>query len=103
MAQYNILVTSPKLTDVDGKPNIVTSVYVALYAVYDTGDGQSIGMHVDLGPPQDPFTPFDQLSEEQVKQWVMSTPTYQEMVSIVDRAHDDYINTQPNFGFNIKA
>lgn len=102
MTQYNLVVTSPNLETVNGFDSVVTTVYAALYAIYDSGDGQSIGKDIVL-TPQEPFIPFSELTEDIVKQWVYDSPEYTEMLAIVDAAHEAYISNTTKFVFNTEA
>ena len=79
----------------DGLTNVIVGVYCILRGVDEaTGLYESVGKNFALNPP-DPndFTPFDQITKEQLDSWITPTEQFQKMQEVITQSIQNRINT----------
>lgn len=68
-------------------PGMVGRVYFELLGTdTETGRSQGLQQSMKLEPPEGDFTPFEGLTEEQVKGWLAAHPKCEAFKSIVERS-----------------
>lgn len=85
-----------KVASLDGLTDVVSSVDLNIKAYPGVGgnvpvDWNITEIYVDA-PSSGSFTPFEELTEEQVLSWVQNDNTFIEVNKLIDKKIDDIIN-----------
>lgn len=85
-----------KVESLNGLTDVVSSVDINITANSGVEGNADISwsiteMYVEI-PSSDSFTPFEELTEEQVLSWIQNDKQYIEVMKLIEREIDDQIN-----------
>ena len=91
MTTYSSYIERIKVRQEENYSDICESVYI-VFIRSDNDMNFSIGKDIELSPPDyNNFIQFSNLTQQQVLQWVETTPEYAEMKEFVDNSYTKYM------------